>query len=226
MKTMRFLKSTTLPTVSLLTVLFAFTTGTLYAQGFSSANGLKLVTMNDKVNKNQFIWVSEAPLENTRGSSEGVTGTLTMDPRNLSTIRGTVSTQVSTMKSGNDTRDHHLKSPEWLDANRYPAISFTISSVSNISVSGNTATATVTGNFTMHGVSKQMSLPFKMTYLPESEKTRERAPGDLVMISADFNISLKDFKIAGQEGTIGSKVGESIKITAQLFGNALPKGSQ
>lgn len=65
-----------------------------------------------------------------------------------------------------------------------------------------------------------------MTYLPESEKTRERAPGDLVMISADFNISLKDFKIAGQEGTIGSKVGETIKITAQLFGNALPKGSQ
>jgi polyisoprenoid-binding protein YceI len=226
MKTMRFLKSTTLGTVSLLTVLFALTTGTLCAQGFSSANGLKLVTMNDKVNKNQFIWVSEAPLENTRGSSEGVTGTLTMDPRDLSTIRGTISTQVSTMKSGNDTRDHHLKSPEWLDANRYPVISFTISSVSNISVSGNTATAAVTGNFTMHGVSKQMSIPFKMTYLPESEKTRERAPGDLVMLSADFNISLKDFKIAGQEGTIGSKVGESIKITAQLFGNALQKGSQ
>ncbi len=226
MKTMRFLKSTTLQTVSLLAVLFALTAGTLYAQGFSSTNGLKLVTMNDKVNKNQFIWVSEAPLENTKGSSEGVSGTLTMDPRDLSTIRGTISTQVSTMKTGNETRDHHLKSPEWLDANRYPAISFTISSVSNISVSGNTATATVAGNFTMHGVSKQMSIPFKMTYLPESEKTRERAPGDLVMISADFNISLKDFKIAGQEGTIGSKVGETIKITAQLFGNALPKGSQ
>lgn len=158
---MRFLKSTTLQTVSLLAVLFALTAGTLYAQGFSSTNGLKLVTMNDKVNKNQFIWVSEAPLENTKGSSEGVSGTLTMDPRDLSTIRGTISTQVSTMKTGNETRDHHLKSPEWLDANRYPAISFTISSVSNISVSGNTATATVAGNFTMHGVSKQMSIPLK-----------------------------------------------------------------
>lgn len=199
--------------------------GTVHSQGFTSATGEKIVTMNDKVNKNQFIWVSDAPLENTRGSSEGVTGTLTMNPANLSTIHGTISTQVSTMKSGNDTRDHHLKSPEWLDASRYPLISFTIASVSNITVNGNTANGIATGTFTMHGVTKQMSIPFKMTYVPESAKTRERAPGDLVMISADFNISLKDYNIAGQEGTIGSKVGESIKITAQLFGNALPKTS-
>ncbi len=199
--------------------------GTAHAQGFTSASGEKIVTMNDKVNKNQFIWVSDAPLENTRGSSEAVTGTLTMNPGNLSTIRGTISTQVSTMKSGNDTRDHHLKSPEWLDASRYPLISFTIASVSNVTVSGNAATGMAAGTFTMHGVTKQMSIPFKMTYVPESAKTRERAPGDLVMISADFNISLKDYNIAGQEGTIGSKVGESIKITAQLFGNALPKTS-
>ena len=209
----------------LFATLLTLSVGTVYAQGFSSASGEKIVTMNDKVNKNQFIWVSEAPLENTRGSSEGVAGTLTMNPQNLSTIRGTITTQVSTMKSGNDTRDHHLMSAEWLDASHFPRISFTISSVSNISVSGNTATGTATGNFTMHGESKTMSIPFKMTYLPESAKTRERAPGDLVMISADFNIALKDYKIAGQEGTIGSKVGETIKITAQLFANALPKGT-
>ena len=209
----------------LFATLLTLSVGTVYAQGFSSASGEKIVTMNDKVNKNQFIWVSEAPLENTRGSSEGVAGTLTMNPQNLSTMRGTITTQVSTMKSGNDTRDHHLMSAEWLDASHFPRISFTISSVSNISVSGNTATGTATGNFTMHGESKTMSIPFKMTYLPESAKTRERAPGDLVMISADFNIALKDYKIAGQEGTIGSKVGETIKITAQLFANALPKGT-
>jgi hypothetical protein len=46
------------------------------------------------------------------------------------------------------------------------------------------------------------------------------------MISADFTIALKDYKVTGQEGTIGSKVGETIKITVQLFGNALPKTAQ
>jgi polyisoprenoid-binding protein YceI len=225
MKT-QFRSIPTLIALGCMAALLTFGLGTVYSQGFTSANGEKIVTMNDKVNKNQFIWVSDAPLENTRGSSEAVTGTLTMNPANLSTIRGTISTQVSTMKSGNDTRDHHLKSPEWLDASRFPLISFAIASVSNVTVNGNVATGTAAGTFTMHGVTKQMSIPFKMTYVPESAKTRERAPGDLVMIAADFNISLKDYNIAGQEGTIGSKVGESIKITAQLFGNALPKSSQ
>ena len=103
--------------------------GTGHSQSFNVPNGgEKIVTMNDKVNKNQFIWVSDAPLENTRGSSEGVAGTLTMDTRDLSKIRGTITTQVSTMKSGNDTRDHHLKSAEWLDAAHFPLISFTITS--------------------------------------------------------------------------------------------------
>jgi polyisoprenoid-binding protein YceI len=201
--------------------------GTAASQSFNvPGGGEKLVTMNDKVNQNQFIWVSDAPLENTRGTSEGVAGTLTMDTRDLSKIRGTITTQVSTMKSGNETRDHHLKSAEWLDASRFPLISFTITGVSNITVNGYSATGTATGNFTMHGVTKQMSIPFTIKYVPESAKTRERAPGDLVMISADFNVSLKDYKVTGQEGTIGSKVGETIKITAQLFGNALPKAAQ
>jgi hypothetical protein len=64
-----------------------------------------------------------------------------------------------------------------------------------------------------------------MTYIPESDKTRQRAPGDLVMINADFTISLKDFNIAGTEGNVGSKVGETIKISAQLFGNAVKKST-
>jgi len=201
----------------------AFTAGTAHAQGFAVAGGAKIVTMNDKVNKNQFIWNSDAPLENIRGTSEGVTGTLTMDPSDLSTIRGTISTQTSTMQTGNETRDRHLRSSEWLDVAHYPLISFTITSVRNVTVNGTSATGTATGTFAMHGATKQMSIPFRMTYLPESAKTRERAPGDLVMIAADFTISLADYNIAGQEGMVGSKVGETIKITAQLFGNALPK---
>ena len=184
----------------------------LHAQRLSvPASGLETVTLNDKVNKNQFVWVSEAPLENIKGSSEGVTGSFTIDPQDL------------TMNTGNATRNSHLVSAEWLDASKYPTISFTIASVDNIKTTGTTATATATGNFTMHGVTKKVSIPIKITYIPESDKTRARAPGDLVMVAADFNISLKDFNIAGTEGTVGSKVGETIKINAQLFGNVTAK---
>jgi polyisoprenoid-binding protein YceI len=189
------------------------------------SSGPETVTFNDKVGHNQFIWVSDAPLESIKGSSEGVTGTLTIDPQDLSKLRGTVETKTATMKTGNATRDNHLLSAEWMDVRRFPAISFSISGMKDVKTTGNSATGTALGTFTMHGVTKTLSVPFKMTYIPESDKTRQRAPGDLVMINADFTISLKDFNIAGTEGNVGSKVGETIKISAQLFGNAVKKST-
>ncbi|MEO6940029.1 MAG: YceI family protein [Candidatus Kapaibacterium sp.] len=193
--------------------------GSANAQLTVSSSGAKQVTLNDKVNNNQFVWVSEAPLENTRGTSEGVTGTFSIDPANIAAMRGTISSLVATMKTGNAARDNHLVGPQWLDATKYPKISFTITSIAGVLTTGNIATGTATGTFMMHGISKTITIPFKLTYLSENDKTRQRAPGDLVMISADFTIALKDFKVAGSEGVIGSKVGEVIKINAQLFGN-------
>jgi len=194
------------------------------AQPFANATpGLRTLTLNEKVGKNQFIWLSEAPLENIKGTSEGVSGTVTFDPKDLSKMRGTISTQVCTMKTGNATRDKHLQSSEWLDGPRCALITFAIQSVDQVKTNGNAATGMATGNFTLHGITKKMTIPFKLTFVPESEKTRQRAEGDLVMIAAEFNISLKDFNVSGTNGTVGSKVGEAIKITAQLFGNAVVK---
>lgn len=195
-------------------------TTTLHAQKLVvKATGNKTITLNDKVGKNQFLWNSDAPLEKIQGTAEGVTGSFTVDPANLAGIRGTISAQVSTMKSGNATRDKHIQGAGWLDAATYPTISFTIVSIKNIAVSGNKMTATAVGNFTMHGVTKQMSIPFSMTYLDASAKTKERAPGDLVMVEASFNVPLADFNVEGSKGTIGNKVGESIAIEAKLFGS-------
>ena len=196
----------------------AFTATTASAQ-LNVGNGQKTVNLTDKIQKNQFTWVSEAPLENIKGSSEGVTGTFTIDPKNLAGIRGTITTQVKTMKTGNETRDGHLMNASWLDAAKHPTITFKIEGVSDVKANGNKATAKATGDFTMHGVTKKMTIPFEITYLPESEATKKRASGDLVMIKADFNVALKDYNVAGAQGIVGSKVGETIKVTAQLFGN-------
>jgi polyisoprenoid-binding protein YceI len=184
-----------------------------------AASGTKTVTINNAVGDNQFIWLSDAPMEKIKGSAEGVSGSFTIDPKNLSTIRGTISAKVSTMKTGNGTRDGHLKSASWLDAAKYPSITFTINSVSNVRANGNKATGTANGTFTMHGVSKQMSIPFELTYIDESDKTRKRAEGDLVMISASFKVSLKDYNVQGAKGMVGSKVGETIAIEAKLYGS-------
>ena len=195
-------------------VLLSFSgAASLSAQRLAVASGgQKSVTLNDKVGKNQFIWISTAPVECIKGSSEGVAGSLSLDPQDLSSIRGNITTQSNTMKTGNETRDRHLQSAEWIDAGRYPQISFTIASVSDVKTSGTTATGMATGNFTLHGVTKKIVIPFSLSYVTESDKTRQRAPGDLVLFAANFSISLSDFNINGTEGVVGSKVGETIDI--------------
>lgn len=184
-----------------------------------SASGSKSVTISDKVGQNQFSWLSKAPLENIRGTASGVSGSFTMNPKDVSSIRGTISAKVSTMKTGNTTRDKHLKSSDWLDAAKYPTIKFTISSIRSASVTGNKVKATAVGSFTMHGVTKTISVPFELTYIDASAATKKRASGDLVMIEADFTISLDDFNVSGKDGMVGSKVGETISINAKLFGH-------
>ncbi len=184
-----------------------------------TASGSKTVKLSDRVGKNQFEWLSTAPLEEIKGTAEGVSGTITLDPRNPASLRGTISAQVATMKSGNDTRDGHLRGPAWLDATTFPTISFTIASVSGLKVSGNEVSGTATGKFTMHGVTKQITIPFTLKYIDANAKTRERAPGDLVMVTAKFDVSLRDYNVAGSKGTIGSKVGETITVNAKLFGS-------
>src|SRR5687767_1321950 len=122
--------------------------------------GSKKVTLNDKVGNNQFLWSSDAPLEKIKGSADAVSGSFTIDPKNIAGIRGTISAQVKSMKTGNATRDEHLAGAQWLDAAKYPSITFAINSVSGVKVTGNKAKATATGTFTMHGVAKQISIPF------------------------------------------------------------------
>lgn len=198
---------------------FAATTVPASAQIEVGGSGARRVTLNDRVGNNQMLWTSDAPLEKIKGSAEGVSGAFTIDPRNLAGMRGTISVQVATMQSGNEKRDQHIRDAEWLDASKHPQITFTISSVSNVQVKGNKASGIARGTFSMHGVSKQLAIPFSLTYLAESAATQKRAPGDLVMISADFNIALADFNVAGTRGTLGSKVGETIVLSAKLFGS-------
>ena len=155
-----------------------FITATAFAK--SDVNAQTTFKLNDKVGKNQFEWNSTMPVETIDGTAEGITGWLTFDPAKPSTITGTVSATVASMKSGNDMRDQHLHSDSWLDAAKYPQITFTAKSAKNVKQNGNKYTADVTGDFSMHGVTKSMTIPVEIQYIKANAETAKRAPGDLV----------------------------------------------
>jgi polyisoprenoid-binding protein YceI len=66
----------------------------------------------------------------------------------------TFSGDVNSINTKNEMRDGHLKSPDFFDAAKYPALSFTSTSVKKLS----DYEMEVTGNLTMRGVTKSVKL--------------------------------------------------------------------
>jgi polyisoprenoid-binding protein YceI len=187
--------------------------------------GARTVVLNNAVGQNLCQFVSSAPLEEFEGTADGIEGSFVLDPQNLEAIRGRIRVAVASMRTGIARRDEHLRSPEWLDAERYPYIEFELQGLRQVRITERTAgrvvlQAVAVGDFSLHGVRKPMELPIVMTYVPESEQTRQRAPGDLVQVQSEFTISLRDFDIRGRQGVIGSRVGEVIRVKASFYGAA------
>jgi len=199
-----------------ITVLILFCLTTAYSQGFNvKASGEKTFSFNDK--SDQAMFFSTTPLEDVTGISKEVNGTVTFNVTDLKTLKGKISISTASIKTGIDLRDEHLRSANWLDAEAYPEISFVIKSISDIrQIEASKLQANVTGDFTAHGVTKEVVADVTMMYLDESEKTKAKAPGDLLGVEAKFNIKLSDFNVSNM--ALGVRVSEDIAVTATLVG--------
>jgi polyisoprenoid-binding protein YceI len=67
--------------------------------------------------------------ENTKGTLKGLTATIKFDASNPASSSISGSVDVSTISTGNKTRDKHLKSGEYFDLAKYPKISFKSTSI-------------------------------------------------------------------------------------------------
>lgn len=96
--------------------------------------------------------------------------------------QGVVSVTIKTDSITSDTEQltKHLKSPELLDTTKFPTASFVSTSVAP----GSEGTHTLTGNFSLHGVTKAISFPAKI-----------EATDDAVKVEAEFKFNRKDFGI-------------------------------
>ena len=190
------------------------------AQGFKvKATGEKTFNFEDKYGRNQASFFSTTPLEDITGVSNAVMGKVTFNVGDVKSLKGSISIPIASIKTGIDLRDEHLRSDNWLDAESYPEIIFMIKKVGDVKVTAdNKLVAKVTGDFTAHGVTKEVVADVTMTYLDESEQTKERAPGDLLGIQATFNIVLSDYDVENM--VVGQKVSEDIEISINIVGSS------
>jgi polyisoprenoid-binding protein YceI len=88
------------------------------------------------------------------GTSPGATGTLTIDPKNIASAKLNVTVPVRSLSTTNATLDKELVSADWFDAATYPSLHFVSTKVTRTGANA----ALITGDLTMHGVTKPITL--------------------------------------------------------------------
>jgi polyisoprenoid-binding protein YceI len=137
---------------------------------------------------------------NTGGQLSGLAGTIIFNPANINNAAFNVSVAVNTINTDNGTRDKHLKSPKYFDADKYPQITMKSTKVEKIN-SGYTFIGTVT----IHGVTKPVSFPFTAT--PQ---------GKNMLFKGSLSINRLDFGVGGKSAIMGDNVNVDISVLATL----------
>jgi len=206
--------------LNLLFMALLIISSTLLGQNFKvRASGEQKFNFEDKGGRNQVTFFSTTPLEDITGTANGISGTVTFNLSDFTnSLKGKIIVSVSSMATGIKLRDEHLRSANWLNASKFPDIVFEIKSVENVKQSSdNKLEFKVRGNFTLHGITKEIIADSEATYLDENEQTQKRAPGDLLGIRSKFNVKLSDYGVNNQ--VIGNKVAENIEVSVNIVGS-------
>jgi len=99
--------------------------------------------------------VSHMVINNVKGMFKDFTGTVVLDNNAIQEAKGTI--QTKSVDTGVERRDGDLRSANFFEIEKYPTITFQSKRVEK--KGGETL---LIGDFTMHGVTKELSLPVKL----------------------------------------------------------------
>ncbi|MBW1758658.1 MAG: YceI family protein [Deltaproteobacteria bacterium] len=125
------------------------------------------------------------------------------DPAKPATVKVKASIGVASINTQNAKRDKHLKSPDFFDVEKYPTITF-----ASTSVRSKGGQLLVKGNLTMHGTTKQVTLPFKVA------KGKNGAGMDTTTYKAKLTLDRNDYGIGTD--SIAAKISLEDEVSLKL----------
>ena len=129
------------------------------------------------------------------GNFETIKGDITFDENDLGTSKFNLDVDVTSIATGNWLKNRHAKSEKWFNADKYPNIKLTSTKFSK-----STNGYIVDGILEMHGIKKQVSLPFTFSNS---------------IFKSSFSVNRIDYGVGTLEG-MSKKVSNEIKIEVTI----------
>ena len=149
-------------------------------------------------------------ISNVKGTFTGLSGTLQLDETDRTHSIVEASIDVATISTGDPQRDGHLKSADFFDAEKFPAITFKSTNIDSTGGPGYEAT----GELTIRDVTKTVTFAVEDLSTPAKDPWGNQRIG----LSASTKINRKDFGLAWNASleTGGVLVGEDVTITLEV----------
>ncbi|MGP8174956.1 MAG: YceI family protein [Terracidiphilus sp.] len=149
--------------------------------------------------------ITHLSISNVHGRFGKVAATILYNEADVTKSTVTATIGVVTVDTGEDARNTHLKSPDFFDVANFPTATFTSTSVVK---SGNKLT--ITGNLTLHGVTKPVVLEAEGPTGPVPGMDHKPHAG----FSATTTIKRTDFGIGAKFPAV--MVGDEVKLDIEL----------
>jgi polyisoprenoid-binding protein YceI len=148
-------------------------------------------------------------ISNARGRFEKFSGTVNFDEANPAASTVEVQIEAASINTREAQRDGHLRSPDFLDADKYPMLTFKSKHVETTGPN----TGKITGDLTVRDVTKEVVLDTEYSGQSKSPWGTTSAG-----FSATTKINRKDWNLVWNVAleTGGMLVGEDIKINIEL----------
>jgi polyisoprenoid-binding protein YceI len=168
--------------------LLALTLGVLSLAG-ASAQAQTSTWAIDPAHSSVTFEVRHMAVSNIHGSITGVTGTVTLNEKDITRSSVNAAIDTNTLTTNVDARDKHLKSPDFFDVAKYPQIVFKSTSLKQ---SG--GKLQLTGDLTLTGVTKSITFDLDGPAPPQTAKdgkTRSGFSATGILKRSDFNFGPK-----------------------------------
>jgi polyisoprenoid-binding protein YceI len=164
----------------------------------------------DQAHTNVQFSIKHMMVSTVHGNFGTFSGTATFDEKAPTEIAMEGTVDATTINTNNERRDGHLKSPDFFDVAKYPSIAFKSKKSSKLA----TGKYTVTGDLTMHGVTKEVTL--NMEGLTDFVKGMKGEPHTGATLTTVIN--RKDFGLGWNKAIEagGVMVGDSVNIAIDV----------
>jgi polyisoprenoid-binding protein YceI len=131
------------------------------------------------------------------GRFSDISGTLSLDDPNAENNSIDITVKATSIDSGAAARDEHLRGPDFLNAKQFPTITFKSTQIKAVDPN----TLEVTGNLTIHGVTKPVTLKVERVGAGKSPMG-----GSAIGLETTFKINRSDFDMKNMLNAIPDEV--------------------